>query len=37
MGGGGGGGEGGVGLGGGGRGGCDRRIEVFGKIHNRVV
>ena len=27
--------EGGVGLGGG-QGGCDRRIEVFGKIHKKI-
>ena len=32
--GGGGGGEG-LGFGGGGQGGCDRRIEVFGKIHKK--
>ena len=25
----------GVGLGGGGQGGCERRIEVFGKIHKK--
>ena len=31
------GGEGGVGLGGGGQGGCDRRIEVFGKIHTKKI
>ena len=32
-------GEGGVGLGGGGggQGGCDRRIEVFGKIHTKKI
>ena len=28
---------GGVGLGGGGQGGCERRIEVFGKIHKKGV
>ena len=37
MGGSGGSGEGGVGLGGGGQGGCDRRIEVFGKIHQKKI
>ena len=35
MGGGEGGGGGGVGLGG--QGGCDRRIEVFGKIHKKIL